>query len=294
MARSRIIDEQSHPSRDRSSSYWGGMPAETEEEYVKRVEAEEQAIADHQRQQAINWEKVGIPNMYQTQPDQTDQVMNNAMNKAASQAQNLPQAPMQEVKMNTQELDDLRSMLKEYEKKGNKMDWSPLLALTDAWTGSNLAQSYDRPMTKTERDKLVMGLKSRIYDAQAQMKRGQDDLAFKLKKWSEERQDKLRGQNIELEKARLYSGANQGRNQGQEDRNQRQANDSLFRRYKDTYTNSLAQQLGLDADDPTVKARAPLAHNKAMTTARQLMAKNPGLDLETAYGAVVERMVVGQ
>lgn len=294
------VDENPLPRKPNEYEYRRGpmgdvylvqKPGETDEEYAARRDAESQAVTDAKTAKAINWERIGIPNMYQT-PTPAQVVEQAQKDEAGLPA--LPTAPMQRAEMKTKELDDLRDMLGEYEKKGNKMDWSPILALTDAWTGSNLAASYDRPMTKEERDKLVMGLKSRIFDAQAKMKQGQDDLSFKLKKWSEERQDKRRGQLVELEKARMYSGMNQDKDKQFSDRNRMSQTKGMMNMYKDTYAGMISARDGLEPDDPKVKAEIPILHSKAVRMADEVMKQRPDMTFDQAYDRVVQRITGGR
>ena len=56
----------------------------------------------------------------------------------------------------------LKDKLAEYEKKKSKVDLSPMLALTDSLTGSQLSRYYDRPMTEEERDQVVFQLKQAV------------------------------------------------------------------------------------------------------------------------------------
>jgi hypothetical protein len=70
------------------------------------------------------------------------------------------------------ELKALREALQKYSEQEGKLDLTPLLALTDSWTGSRMAQSYDRPMNDEEREQLVMGLRSKIAQHE-------DDIVYK-------------------------------------------------------------------------------------------------------------------
>jgi hypothetical protein len=56
---------------------------------------------------------------------------------------------------------ELKALIKRIEGKKD-FDLTPLLALTDTWTGSNFTRSYDRPLNEDERDKVVASLKARV------------------------------------------------------------------------------------------------------------------------------------
>ncbi len=72
-----------------------------------------------------------------------------------------------------QGMKELGRLIEQYESgKNKKLDLSPILALTDAWTGSNLVAAYDRPMNDEEREKIVIGLRSKFQEHK-------DNLAYK-------------------------------------------------------------------------------------------------------------------
>lgn len=63
-------------------------------------------------------------------------------------------------------LDELRQLAEQYQTVDDRMDLSPLLALTDSWTGSNLAPSYQRPMNEKQRLDNAMGLMGALQKAE--------------------------------------------------------------------------------------------------------------------------------
>lgn len=67
-------------------------------------------------------------------------------------------------------LKQLKDMIDKFEKGENKMDLSPLMALTDSWTGSQLVQGYKRPMGDEEREQIVMGLRTKLFQEEADIK----------------------------------------------------------------------------------------------------------------------------
>ncbi len=91
---------------------------------------------------------------------------------------------------------ELKGLIKRYEdKKSNKMDLSPLIALTDAWTGSQLLQGYDKPMGDEEREKTVMALKGKLYAQEADIKYKRDYMASQNR--AEELRQKFREEEAE-------------------------------------------------------------------------------------------------
>lgn len=74
-------------------------------------------------------------------------------------------------------LDPIKALIKKYEEEPKKLDLSPLIALTDSWTGSNLKAGYDRPMNEEERDRTIMTLRQYVAKSEADQKYKQDYLA---------------------------------------------------------------------------------------------------------------------
>lgn len=75
----------------------------------------------------------------------------------------LEQAAIANTPDDDQAMKDLGRLIDKYESgKDKKLDLSPLLALTDSWTGSNLLRAYDAPMGDEEREKTVLGLKAKF------------------------------------------------------------------------------------------------------------------------------------
>ena len=66
--------------------------------------------------------------------------------------QNKLQQKIQErINLQRQGIDSQREQVQQLGKSPQQLDLTPLMALTDAWTGSNFTKSYQRPETKQER-----------------------------------------------------------------------------------------------------------------------------------------------
>lgn len=77
--------------------------------------------------------------------------------------ENLAQAAIANTPDDDQALKDLSKLIDKYEEgKDKKLDLSPILALTDSWTGSQLLRAYDAPMGDEEREKTVLGLRAKF------------------------------------------------------------------------------------------------------------------------------------
>lgn len=60
-------------------------------------------------------------------------------------------------------IDDMKTLIDAYEKRKRGIDFKPLAALTDAWTGSQLAHSIESPLTDEQHERIVLGLKEKLY-----------------------------------------------------------------------------------------------------------------------------------
>jgi hypothetical protein len=67
-------------------------------------------------------------------------------------------------------LKELRGLIDQYSKRKGSMDLSPLAALTDTWTGSQFARSYEAPETQSDIDAKAIALKDRLADKELQDK----------------------------------------------------------------------------------------------------------------------------
>jgi hypothetical protein len=77
---------------------------------------------------------------------------------------------------NKQLMDEQKSGIEEQEAQANKLaqanagvDLTPMLALSDAWTGSNFTGSYKKPMNEAEKSKLMSGLQNEITKRKADL-----------------------------------------------------------------------------------------------------------------------------
>ncbi len=108
-------------------------------------------------------------------------------------------------KVEDKSIDVLKKRLAQYEKKDSKIDWTPLLALTDSWTGSQLARNYDKPMDDEEREDVIFRFKTAIKEKEA-------DLSFKQSKIEEysanriqRREEKRLERKLRLDIAELHA-----------------------------------------------------------------------------------------
>lgn len=66
-------------------------------------------------------------------------------------------------------LKDIKTLIDKYDQKKRDVDFGPLAALTDAWTGSKFANSYQRPLNDEEHDRVVLGFKEKLALAEGQL-----------------------------------------------------------------------------------------------------------------------------
>jgi hypothetical protein len=76
-----------------------------------------------------------------------------------------PTANMEE----DQGLKELKTLISKYE-SNKKLDLSPALALVDSWTGSRLQSGYQAPQSDEAKEQMVMGLKERLIQREADLK----------------------------------------------------------------------------------------------------------------------------
>ena len=70
-------------------------------------------------------------------------------------------------------------LLRKLKKRSIKTDLSPAIALVDSWTGSNLLASYEKPMTRDERDLLVSQLQDKLAIYKDKRLQRNEDIAIK-------------------------------------------------------------------------------------------------------------------
>lgn len=95
-------------------------------------------------------------------------------------------------------LKDLKGLIDKYEKGKKGLDWSPVIALVDTWTGSNLLPAYDKPLSDEEREKIVLTLRGKLAEQEG-------DLAYKREYMAEQRRqakDRMDAQASEKERDR--------------------------------------------------------------------------------------------
>jgi hypothetical protein len=59
-------------------------------------------------------------------------------------------------------INENEEILKNYQNQGRSVDLSPLLALTDSWTGSNLSKGYTRPLSSDDYAKQLIAMKNLV------------------------------------------------------------------------------------------------------------------------------------
>jgi hypothetical protein len=68
----------------------------------------------------------------------------------------------------------LKAMFDKMDGKKGEVDMTPLLALTDAWTGSHFAQSYDRPLTEKQIETMKMQMAEQMARRQSEIQYHKD------------------------------------------------------------------------------------------------------------------------
>ncbi len=186
------------------------------------------------------------------------------------------------------DLNDMEKLIKDFEGKKRKINLSPLIALTDSWTGSRLQQGYDAPMSDEEREAITMKLKGDLYQQRADRKYKK---AY-LTQQTAASQAKLRMEAAEKDKdrksresiARLNAGSREKKDITQFQIRSLSANK--------TGLEAIARKMipPKDADDKSYK-RLVGNINSELTQDALYISQTTGLDMQSAY---IEAMKVEQ
>lgn len=70
-------------------------------------------------------------------------------------------------KSNPEDMKDLKEAIARYQKREGQLDLTPLMALTDAWTGSNFASSYKKPESGKDIQEKTLALKTKLAERES-------------------------------------------------------------------------------------------------------------------------------
>lgn len=198
-------------------------------------------------------------------------------------------------------LAQLRQMYDKLDQRKGKMDLTPLAALTDAWTGSHFAQSYDRPLTDKQVQQMKAQLAENIAARQSQIQYHRDLIGARIYGADQ----RLAGQQVSAgartDAAQIGAdgriAVQDGRNQGAAAR-QAAKPQPVFspdeKALKSHFAPVLKGWLARTYDDPTggkaMGGAVVEAHGQVMKMANVLMRSDPRHypDLRTAYSQAVD------
>jgi len=188
-------------------------------------------------------------------------------------------------------LKELKGLIDRYEgKKGSKLDLSPMIALTDSWTGSKLLGSYDAPMGDEEREKVVLGLKSKLFQQEADIKYKREYASSQVKaeelrqKFREEEGAKNRDIKVELAKIRGNQAA--AARSGGSDRRESSEKRNYFNQSKKALTAIAKKRFpGAGPEDRSHELRMGPINDEVFDFGKHLEAEGqakPGMGYNTA------------
>jgi hypothetical protein len=99
-------------------------------------------------------------------PQKTINMMNQRADVNHDVLQELEKSYLESVQNQRAQIEEARTRLQQTQKGPSKLDISPLAALVDTWTGSNLAQYYKRPESK---QKVMAELEQALLKSQGQL-----------------------------------------------------------------------------------------------------------------------------
>jgi hypothetical protein len=151
-------------------------------------------------------------------------------------------------------LKDLEQQIQEYRNQPTQLDLTPLMALSDSWSGSKLAQAYRAPESAQEKMQRLVGLQNQLQQRRAELTRpelaafkAQND--FLRKSWENEQRDRRLERTIE------------GRMGNWQERADRQTHKDLVKSVKNDKT--IVQRL--NSFDNLSNAEVLLTHGKKLT-----------------------------
>lgn len=195
------------------------------------------------------------------------------------------------------EMDDqiglLKGSINKLEKRPNEIDFSPIAS----YLGMD-ARAFKPDMTRSEKEKMVLGLKEKVAELSARKQEAMDKQQFYLERervrQRERAQDrKLRLMSLQERFGRRVAGAAQKAEKDQEtlaSQMRSQNKDAL--QYLASLQHGFADE---DMEDPNIKARAKayrdLAHKQITESARALMKQDASLKFNDAYRMVLDEAV---
>jgi hypothetical protein len=191
-----------------------------------------------------------------------------------------------------QELKALRDALAKYSGKEGQLDLTPLLALTDSWTGSRMAQAYDKPMTEEERDQLVMGLRSKIAQHEDDIAYKRDYLkhqtALERMRLQEKAEENEKNRELRRDLTAIMSGGRSGKEQQRlKERDIRERSKYMRENRKALAYVAKALHPGAGEDDRSYETRIGPLNDEVYETARELE-EVEGVPEGQGYGKALE------
>lgn len=187
-------------------------------------------------------------------------------------------------------ISDTQSQLEAYKGMPSQLDISPLAALVDQWTGSNLSQAYNRPVSNEERLKTISGLQNAVQKARGGLSESELELlkntlgdkkatvaAEELAK-QHAIENHFRQQEIDLKGKAL--GAKPAKNAGL---------DAVNKKFAEEYTTSIGgyskTKKSLDQVDSSIKA---LQENPELTGTMMIKAVPEAMLAKAGFNAAAE------
>jgi hypothetical protein len=187
-----------------------------------------------------------------------------------------------------QEMDNgskaLRDAIAEYQGRSKKMDLSPLLALTDAWTGSQLTRGYERPESDADRQAMVTKLKLAFANRKDSEIAQQDAVKQKIADREQREKDKQDEIAMHLKVANINASSRDGKNAEGAQKYNAAMSMKNFKLYAPQLQSIAKVRYGNpeNPDDKSYKAKVAVVHQDVQDLADQLV-MDKGMRPDQAY-----------
>ncbi len=182
---------------------------------------------------------------------------------------------------------DLKDMISKMEAKKGQFNLKPLLALTDAWTGSRLASQYDTPESEEERQYKIAALKQGLSEKEAMDAYRQAKIAADLEEAKIRSSDKKAGRDLQEKIAKIYSSGRVEAAKAREDKPKEPDLGKIGQTMFSPAKPALRQIFTLNADllpkGTDMEAALPTMHNLVMSDAKQKYKSGDYEDFRQAY-----------
>lgn len=176
---------------------------------------------------------------------------------------------------------EMKRMIGDYEKK-REVNLAPVIALVDTWTGSNLSQAYQRPMSDDERKHTVLQLKEAIVkrEADARYKK-----SYLLAMANQAEVSRLNKRDELASRERLAHIAGGYKLAGQKAPDPKKSFDRLGKINDDALVLIAKREYGnpKNPDDKDFKGYKGEVHQRLLRAAQRAVAAGDEPDLDTAY-----------